>query len=68
MLLPGVAKNILQQLLTAEEQGQPITLEEALKEWGSGSTWEDLVDGAYIYRTQQAVTVTQRGKDYLKEG
>lgn len=65
MMFPDIAKGILRELLGAEEARKPITLAAALKKWGNGSTWEDLVDGGYVYRTPEAVTVTPIGKKYL---
>ena len=64
MLFPNIAADILETLMEAEEKKKPITLAEALRRWGQASTWEDLVDGGYIYRRQEAVTVTEYGKKW----
>ncbi len=63
-LFPEIAKDILRELILAEEQKSPLTLEEANRRWGKGSTWEDLVDTGYIRRLPEAVTVTEQGRQW----
>ena len=67
MIFPEIAKEILQELKNAESQGNPITLKEALENWGNGSTWKDIVDRGYISRLPKAVTVTSSGLKWLEE-
>ncbi|MBL7045346.1 MAG: hypothetical protein ISR98_01990 [Parcubacteria group bacterium] len=64
---PKIAESILKALKNAEEDSNPITLADALNRWGSGSTWEDLVDGFYIERYPKAVTLTKKGLEWLEE-
>jgi len=63
-LHPKIAKEILKTLIDAENNKKPLTLKEAFQRWGSGSTWEDLVDSGYIQRFPEAVTVTLRGLNW----
>jgi len=63
-LFPNLAKGILATLISAEEQGSPLTLDEAHRRWGQRSTWEDLVDSGYVQRLPEAVTVTERGRQW----
>lgn len=64
-LFPELARNILGQIITAEDKGKPIPLEVAVSWWGNCSTWEDLVDGGYVYRSRETgVTVTAIGRAY----
>ncbi|MFC1609026.1 hypothetical protein ACFL2R_02055 [Patescibacteria group bacterium] len=62
-----IGKGILITLIAAEKGGNPIKLDDALNRWGSGSTWEGLVDNGYVQRYPEAVTATDRGKEWLKE-
>ena len=66
-VFPGIAKDILQVILEAQDAGKPIALRDALKRWGNGSTWEDLVDGGYIYRREDGgVFATQLGRSWYE--
>lgn len=65
---PGIAQDILRQLIEAQDAGKPITLARANENWGRGSTWEDLVDGRFIERwPDRGVLVTKRGRDWYTE-
>ena len=66
-IFPKIAKDILTELIQAEEAGKPLTLEEAFGKWGKSSTWEDLVDNRFIFRYPEAVTVSASGREWLKE-
>jgi len=68
MLFPQVAREILDILIEAENEGRPITLEYADRRWGDWSTWEELINGGYIERwSNKGVLVTEGGRAWLKE-
>lgn len=65
-LHPDIAKKILAELIEAEENGRPLTLDQALEKWGKGSTWEDLVDERFVLRYPDKVTVTDQGRQWFQ--
>jgi hypothetical protein len=63
---PDFARKILERLHKAEQRGSPMSLPEARRIW-NGSTWDDLMDCGYISRLPSAVTVTERGLQWLQK-
>ena len=66
-IFPQHAKDILGELIEAENQHVKMSLAEAMEKWGKGSTWEDLVDSGYISRMPDSVTATPDGKKWHAE-
>jgi|GEM_PF-3676230 hypothetical protein len=62
-MIPEVENSILEAILTASFRKKPIPLNEAVRRWGGGSSWEDLIDSGRISR-EDTVRVTNLGLEW----